>query len=42
MSEEALEIAKKRREVKAKGKKGKIYPTECRISENSREIRKPS
>ena len=37
MSEEALQIAKKRREVKGKGKKGKIYPTECRISENSRE-----
>ena len=37
MSEEALQIAKKRREVKGKGKKGKIYPTECRISENIRE-----
>ena len=37
LSEEALQIAKKRREVKGKGKKGKIYPTECRITENSKE-----
>ena len=36
MSEEALQIAKKRREVKAKGKKGKIYPTDCRVPENSK------
>ena len=26
LSEEALEIAEKRREVKGKGEKGKIYP----------------
>ena len=32
-SEEALEIAEKRREVKGKGK-GKIYPSECRVPEN--------
>ena len=37
MSEEALQIAKKRREVKGKGKKGKIYPTEHKVPENSEE-----
>ena len=31
LSEEALQIAEKRREVKDKGKKGKIYPSECRV-----------
>ena len=36
LSEEALQIAEKRREVKVKGE-GKIYPTECRITENSKE-----
>ena len=34
LSEEALQIAEKRREVKDKGKR-EIYPTECRVSENS-------
>ena len=43
LSEEALRIAKKTREVKGKGKKGKIYPCECRVPNNSkRELRKPS
>ena len=35
--EEALQIAEKRREAKAKGKKGKRYPTECRVLKNSKE-----
>ena len=34
--EEALQIAVKRREVKAK-RKGKIYPFECRVPKNSME-----
>ena len=37
LSEEALQIAVKRREVKSKGKKGKIYPFECRVPKNSKE-----
>ena len=37
LSEEALQIAVKRREVKSKGRKGKIYPFECRVPENSKE-----
>ena len=37
LPEEALEIAEKIREVKGKGKKGKIYPMQCRLSENSKE-----
>ena len=36
LSEEALQIAEKRREAKGK-RKGKIYPFECRVPENSRE-----
>ena len=36
LSEEALQIAEKRREVKVKGE-GKIHPTECRLTENSKE-----
>ena len=36
MSEEVLQIAEERREAKSKGK-GKIYPTECRVPENSKE-----
>ena len=36
LSEEALQIAEKRREVKVKGE-AKIYPTECRLTENSKE-----
>ena len=37
LSEEALEIGKKRREAKGKGEKGKIYPFECRVPKNSKE-----
>ena len=36
LSEEALQIAEKRREAKGKGK-GKIYPSECRDPKNSKE-----
>ena len=36
LSEEALQIAEKRRKSKKQGRKGKIYPTECRLSENSK------
>ena len=32
LSEEALQMAMKRREVKGKGEKGKIYPFECRVT----------
>ena len=42
LSEEALEIAVKRREVKGK-ETGKIYPSECRVPKNSKErFKKPS
>ena len=37
LSEKALQIAEKRREDKSKGKKGKIYPFECRVPKNSKE-----
>ena len=37
--EEVLQIAEKRKEVKGKVK---INPSECRVSKNSKEIRKPS
>ena len=37
LSEKALQIAEKRRDVKGKGKKGKIYPSECRVPKNSKE-----
>ena len=36
MSEEALQIAEKRREAKGKGEK-EIYPFECRVPKNSKE-----
>ena len=36
LSEEALQIALKRREDKGKGN-GKIYPFECRVPKNSKE-----
>ena len=36
MSEEALQIAKKRK-VKGEGEKEKIYPSECRVPKNSKE-----
>ena len=35
LSEEALQIAVKRRETKGKRRKGKIYPFECRAPKNS-------
>ena len=35
LSEEVLQIAVKQREVKSKGKKGKIFPFECRVTKNS-------
>ena len=37
LSEEALQIAEKRRDAKSKGKKGKIYPFEYRVPKNSKE-----
>ena len=36
LSEEALQIAGKRREAKSKGEKGKIFPSECRVPKNSK------
>ena len=36
MSEEALQIAEKRKEAKSKGD-GKIYPTECGVPKDSKE-----
>ena len=35
LSEEALQIAEKRREKQRR--KGKIYPSECRVPKNSKE-----
>ena len=35
LSEEALQIGKNRK-VKGKRRKGKIYPSECKIAKNSR------
>ena len=37
LSEEALQIAVKRREVKSKGEKGRYTPFECRVPKNSQE-----
>ena len=37
LSEEALQIAMKRREVKGKGEKERYYPFECRVPEKSKE-----
>ena len=37
LSEEALQIAEKRREVKRQKRKGKIYPSECRVPKNRKE-----
>ena len=37
LSEETLQIAVKRREVKSKGEKEKICPFECRVPKNSQE-----
>ena len=36
LSEEALQIAVKRK-VKKKRRKGKIFPSECRVPKNSKE-----
>ena len=36
LSEEALQIAEKRREAKEQRRKGKIYPSECRVPKNSK------
>ena len=36
LSEEALQIAMKRREMKSKGEKERLYPFECRVPENSK------
>jgi len=35
LSEEGLQIAEKRRDMKAK-EKGKIYPYKCRVPKNSK------
>ena len=37
LSEEALQIAEKRREMKGKGEKERYYPSECRVPKNSKE-----
>ena len=37
LSEEALQIAVKRREAKKQRRKGKIYPFEYRVPNNSKE-----
>ena len=37
LSEEALQIAEKRREAKGKGEKKKVYPSECRVPKNSKD-----
>ena len=36
LSEEALQLSEKRREVKGKGEK-EIYPFECRVPKNNKE-----
>ena len=37
LEEESLQIAKEKKRSKMQGRKGNIYPTECRVSENSKE-----
>ena len=37
LSEESLQIAEKRRKVKGRGEKEKIYPFECTVPKNSKE-----
>ena len=37
LSEEALQRAEKRRKVKGRGEKEKIYPFECTVPKNSKE-----
>ena len=40
LSEEALQIAVRRREVKKQRRKRKIYPFECRVPKNRKERKK--
>ena len=37
LSEEALQIAEKKKRSKKQRRKGKIYPLECRVPKNSKE-----
>ena len=37
LSEEALQIAEKKKRSKKQGKRVKVYPTKCRIPENSKD-----
>ena len=37
LSEEALQIAEKRRDIKGKGEKEKIYPSEYRVPKNNKD-----
>ena len=37
LSEEALQIAEKRRRRERQRRKGKIYPSECRVPKDSKE-----
>ena len=37
LSEEALQIAEKRREAKRQRRKGKIHPSECRVPKKTKE-----
>ena len=37
LTEEALQIAKKRRGSERQRRKGKIYPSECRVPKSSKE-----
>ena len=37
LSEEALQIAEKRKEAERQRRKGKIYPFECRVPRKSKE-----
>ena len=38
LSDDALQIAEKRKKVKSKGEKGKIYPSEGRVPKSSKEL----
>ena len=37
LSEEALQIAEKKKRSERQRRKGKIYPSECRVPKNSKE-----
>ena len=37
LSEEALQIAEKKKRSKRQRRKGKIYPSECRVPKNSKD-----